>query len=192
MKKLFLFTQLFSVLFYLQFFSIQSFVYAETSTSQVKKKTMSRQEIIAVLGKEIKGWGEVDYWDRLFATLIQMRPLLARNRDEELCVTFYKFLLNFTPNGLDGELAESIPHVFGEIFWNNPNLIAKTLTQYPDKPLPAGSAMEAKTERHFLYKILEWGWEDFLYGRSKNDPRVIELSKRLQALNPCPSPTSCP
>ncbi|MBI2339542.1 MAG: hypothetical protein HYU99_04115 [Deltaproteobacteria bacterium] len=194
MKKLSLFAPIFSALICIQLFLTQPVVYAETANPRVETKTMSRMEIIKILQNVEKQKGDswFDYWDVVFATLTQMHPLLAQGMDKELCTEFFKFLAHFTSYGLDGEPAEVIPSDFVEIFWANPELIGETFKQYSDKPLqvPYDSPVSAKTEKQFLYQVLEAGWEDFLNDKNKNDPKVVELTKKLKALNP--GPTSKP
>ena len=147
-----------------------------------KRKTLNRQEIINSLQKMVKGEEEI-----VFNTALEdMATLLSAGNDKELCAEFFKLILSRGNNALDGEFGEAVPPFLAEIFWNNSDFVSETIKQYANRPLPKDSlwysVWNVKTEEQLLYTVLEAGWKDFLHGKNPNDPKIIELTKRLKAL----------
>jgi hypothetical protein len=91
--------------------------------------------------------------------------ILSTGRDTELAVEFFRLLISYE-NSAD----EGLSYALGKIFLNNPDLITETFNKFK------------KSDQQYLYKTLEWGWRNVIYGQSKSEISLQDRSKQLNDL----------
>lgn len=115
--------------------------------------------------KERRHKVEKHYEEVLVPTLREAVKLLSSGEDIDLAVEFCNVLISHE-NFSDEQLSFSL----AEVFYANPDLIEKVF-----------QTLE-KSKQQFLYKQLEWGWQNAICNKDKSNGKIIDRIKRLQIL----------
>lgn len=101
----------------------------------------------------------------LSPTLVEAVKLFSSGEDLDLAIEFCNVLISYE-NSSDEQLSFSL----GEVFYANPELIEKTFLVFE------------RTKQQFLYRQLEWGFENVIYYKDKSDRKIINRIERLRIL----------
>lgn len=184
---IFLSTLIFAIIFSIQAFSLEKNIgqmYTAMS-SQVPTDVLTRKEVINIIkraielnkdfkstinkddGKYRKKRAEVEkyYEEILSPTLADVARLLSTDRDIDLAVEFFNLLISYE-NSAD----ELLSYTLGEIFFKNPDFVNEVFCKLD------------KAKQEFIYRQLEWGFENVIYSMDKSDQRIGDSYKGLQLL----------
>ena len=101
----------------------------------------------------------------LWPNLSNCAKLLSSGNDAMLAIQLFDLLISFQ-NSADEQLA----FYLGEIFHNNPELVIATLKKY------------GKDDQKVLYRYLDWGWANFVWGRKVPESIFVDRKKKILKL----------
>lgn len=102
----------------------------------------------------------------LLSKLNDCVKILSIKSDYELSELLFQLIVSFQ-NTADEQFAFSM----GEIFYHNPEIVIATITKF------------IKHEKQFLYKSLEWGWENYISNKNFPNDILTDRYKKLNNLN---------
>lgn len=117
----------------------------------------------ATLRKESEAYGEGPYKTALIAA----RTRVCKSKDSEIADAFLRVLL-----ATSNDASELPDTILGDMFVCQPALVSKSFMALP------------LSKQQALFSDLKFGFENTVYHRPKDDSRVLELRKKLQALKP--------